>query len=241
VSGLRLAGTGEAADLASFLGRAVALDPAAVTRLRVAGGRVTAYVRLPFGVLVSRTVDGDAEPADVTVGAAALLSALDPPVVDRAAASVVDPAAAPVVDRAVAPVVDRVAAPVPWPGRRDMEWRAALPPADGWRRLDSVPGDVVRALVQAGRDALRAVPAGAAASAGESLLDHESLTVSGAGQTAVLPLRVLGALTRMGFLGDRPDPVVVSAAAGWIRLAAAFGSAYQHRTPGLALHPHRPG
>ena len=83
-----------------------------------------------------------------------------------------------------------------------MEWRAALPPVDGWVRLDSVPGDVVLKLVRAGRDALRAVPAGAAAAAGESLLDHESLTVSGAGRTAVLPLRVLGSLTRMGFLGD---------------------------------------
>ena len=127
-----------------------------------------------------------------------------------------------------------------WPRRRDVEWRAALPPATGWLRLDSVPGDVIRALVRAGRDALRAVPAGAAATAGESLLDHESLTVSGAGQTAVLPLRVLSALTRMGFLGGDPaaDAVLVSAAGGgWHRLAAAYGSAYQHAAPGLGLSP----
>jgi hypothetical protein len=210
MSGLRMAGPAEAADLASFLGRVAGLDPAAVARLRAAGDRVTAYVRLPFGVLVSRTVAGMADPPDVTVGAADLLAALDP---------------------------GAGGAGVRWPRRRDMEWRAALPPAEGWLRLDSVPGDVVRALVRAGRDALRAVPAGAAAAAGETLLDHESLTVSGGGRTAVLPLRVLGALTRMGFLGDGAEPVAVSAAGGWTRLAAAYGSAYQHTTTGLALTP----
>ena len=210
MSGLRLARSGEAADLASFLGRLVALDPAAVVRLRSVGARVTAYARLPFGVLVSRTVSGDADPADVTVGAGDLLTALD---------------------RGGRP--DAVA----WPARRDMDWRAALPPVEGWVRLDSVPGDVVLKLVRAGRDALRAVPAGAAAAAGESLLDHESLTVTGAGRTAALPLRVLGSLTRMGFLGDGGEPVVVSAAAGWTRLAGAYGSAYQHTVPGLALSP----
>jgi hypothetical protein len=214
VSGLRLAGTAETADLASFLGRVVALDPAAVARLRASGSRVTAYARLPFGVLVSRTVAGATDPADVTVGAGALLAALDPP-------------AGAGIERD----------PVAWPQRREVEWRAALPPAAGWLRLDSVPGDVVRALVRAGREALRAVPAGAAAAAGESLLDHQSLTVTGAGRTAALPLRVLGSLTRMGFVGDGAEPVVVSVAAGWTRLAAAYGSAYQHTVPGLGLSP----
>ncbi len=210
MSGLRLVGSAEAADLGSFLGRLVALDPSAVVRLRSGAARVTAYARLPFGVLVSRTVAGDADPADVTVGAGDLLTALD---------------------RGGRP------AALAWPRRRDVEWRAALPPVDGWVRLDSVPGDVVLRLVRAGRDALRAVPAGAAAAAGESLLDHESLRVTGAGRTAALPLRVLGSLTRMGFLGDGGEPVVVSVAAGWTRLAGAYGSAYQHRAPGLALSP----
>jgi hypothetical protein len=207
--GLRPDGPAELGDLASFLGRAVGLDPAAVVRLRGTGDRVTAYLRLPFGVLVSRTVGGAAEPADVTVGAADLLAALD------------------------------AGGSIGWPSRRDVEFRAALPPAGGWVPLDSVPGDVIRALVRAGRDALRAVPAGSAAAVGESLLDHESLTVSGAGRTAVLPLRVVSALTRMGFLGGDPaaDAVVVSATSGWTRLAAPFGSAYQHTVPSLGLSP----
>ena len=210
MSGLRLAGSAEAADLASFLGRLVALDPTAIVRFRSAAARVTAYARLPFGVLVSRTVAGDGDPTDLTVGAGDVLAALEP--ADRSGA-------------------------VGWPARRDMDWRAALPPAVGWVRLDSVPGDVVVKLVQAGRDALRSVPAGATTAAGESLLDHESLTVTDAERTAVLPLRVLGSLTRMGFLGDGREPVVVSVAAGWTRLAGAYGSAYQHTAPGLALSP----
>lgn len=233
--GLRPAGVADQGDLASFLGRVVALEPAAVVRLRATGDRFTGYVRLPFGVLVSRTVAGTADPPDVTVGAADLLLALDPSGTGTSGTRTAGAGAA-----EAGPGGDGAAgAGVPWPARREMEWRAALPPVADWQRLDAVPGDVIRALVRAGRDALRAVPAGAAAAAGESLLDHESLTVSGPGRTAVLPLRVIGALTRMGFLGGdaEDDLVVVSAAGGWVRLAGAYGSAYQRTAPGLGLSP----
>lgn len=213
--GLRPAGPADAGDAAAFLGRVVALDAGALVRLRGARGRVTAYAQLPFGVLVSRTVAGVVEPADVTVAAADLLGGLD----------------------------GATEGPVALPVRRDVEWRAALPPVGGWQRLDEVPGEVIRSLVRAGAATLRAVPAGAAATAGESLLDHESLTVSGAGRTVALPLRVLTAVTRMGFLGGPGtaapggDVGVVSAARGWVRLAGAYGSAYQHATRGLGLSP----
>ena len=213
---LRLTGEADGGDLAAFLGRALALDPAAVVRLRTAGGLVTAWARLPFGVLVSRTVGGDAKPTDVTVGGGELLGALES-------------AASP--------------AELALPRRRDVEWRTALPPAAGWVRLDEVPGDVVRSLVRAGAEALRSVPAGVAASAGESLLDHESLTVSGPGGSVALPLRVLTALVRMGFLAvpraaersGSGDAVLVATGAGWVRLAAPYGSAYQHAAPSLGL------
>jgi hypothetical protein len=215
VTGLRPGGPADGGDAAAFLARIVALDPGGLVRLRGTGGRVTAWAKLPFGVLVSRTVGGSVQPADVTVLAAELLAALEQGVVDGVAL----------------------------PRGRDLEWRAALPPTEGWRRLDHVPGEVVRSLVRAGAEALRAVPAGVAATAGESQLDHESLTVSGRGRTAAVPLRVLTALTRMGFLGPAPpgdrsadgDAVVVSAAGGWVRLAAPYGSAYQHTAPGVGL------
>jgi hypothetical protein len=204
-------------DAAVFLGRVTALDRAALVRLRDGGGRATGYARLPFGVLVSRTVAGTVEPADVTVAAVDLLATLD-----GAAGS----------------------GPVRLPPGRDVQWRAPLPPLTGWQRLDEVPAEVVRSLVRAGAETLRAVPAGAATSAGESLLDHQALTVSSAERTVAVPLRVLTAVARMGFLGPAngtgagagADVVVVSAAGGWVRLAAAYGSAY-HQVAGLALSP----
>lgn len=250
MTGLRPGGPADAGDTAAFLGRVVALDPGALVRLRGAGGRVTVHARLPFGVPVSRTVGGTAEPVDVTVGAAELLAALDRAMAGSPATPSSPPPSAGGPTQGAsqrltpASAGGRGGGVVAWPPRRDVDWRAALPPTDGWHRLDSVPGDVVRSLVRAGREALRAVPAGATAGAGESLLDHESLTVSGAGRTAAVPLRVLTALTRMGFLGAGPAPdatsgnlVVVSAAGGWVRLAAAYGSAYQHAAPGLGLSP----
>jgi hypothetical protein len=235
--GFRTGGPADGGDAAAFLGRVTALDPGALVRLRDGGGRVTGFARLPFGVLVSRTVAGSVRPADVTVAAADLLGALERP---RGRGG-----------------------EVALPAGRDLEWRAALPPLSGWQRLDEVPGDVVRSLVRAGAETLRAVPASAAASAGESLLDHEALTVSGAGRTVAVPLRVLTALARMGFLGagagagagtstsagaaagagaggraggPGADVVVVSAVGGWVRLAAAYGSAFQQRA-GLGLSP----
>jgi len=79
--------TAEAAG--PFLARLVRLDPQAVVRLRsAADGTVALWARVPWGVLVTRRVPGQA-PTDVTVGAQALLSALTegdrqfPPARDR--------------------------------------------------------------------------------------------------------------------------------------------------------------
>ena len=76
---LRLGGRAEIADLGSFLERAVRMDAAVLVRLRAdpAGRTVSACLRLPFGVLVGRTVravlTGD---ADQTVRAADLAADL---------------------------------------------------------------------------------------------------------------------------------------------------------------------
>ena len=120
--GLRPGGREDRGDAAVFLGRVTALDRGSLVRLRDGGGRVTGYVRLPFGVLVSRTVAGVVEPADVTVAGAELLDALD-----RAPGR---------------------SGLVPLPASRDVEWRAPLPPLAGWRRLDEVPADVVRSTMR---------------------------------------------------------------------------------------------
>ncbi|HET8788119.1 MAG TPA: hypothetical protein VFO47_05180, partial [Actinomycetes bacterium] len=67
-----------AGDARVFLTRLVRLDAAALVRLRpdASGTRTALWARLPWGVLVTRTVDGAVD-GDRTVSAAALLAAED--------------------------------------------------------------------------------------------------------------------------------------------------------------------
>jgi hypothetical protein len=255
MGGLRFERPPEAGDLAAFLGRVLQLEESALVRLRSIGHSTTAFVRLPFGVLVSRSARVREAPPDVTVAAAALLAALERAGPDAAVAL---------------------------PARRDADWRSQLPPTGGWQLLDTVPASVVVRLVGAGAEALRSVGAAGGPGVGESLLDQEPLTVSGGGHTAGLPLRVLSAAWRMGFLGGVPLPpprrppaggpdvlgglsaaarpdaaaepdgsggpdagnaepqVAVSASGSWVRLAAPYGSAYHRATPSLVLRPGGP-
>jgi hypothetical protein len=206
----RLAGA-DAADLAAFCARVLRLDPRGLVRLRQAADRLTAYSRLPLEVLVSRTVHGGAQSAavDSTLAAAALLAVLE----------------------------GERAEPGP---PRDAEWRGSLPPVSGWRRLDLVPVAAIEDAVRAGMAAFEQVRGQPGATAvGESLLDHRALTVTDGDHRAVLPLRVLHAAWRMGFLGADPRhsgaECAVSVAGGWARLAAPHGSAYHHTSPGLSL------
>jgi hypothetical protein len=66
---------GDRSDAAAFLGRVVRLDPAALVRLRAAGGALTLWSWLPLDTLAARTVRGGGA-ADATVPAKALLDAL---------------------------------------------------------------------------------------------------------------------------------------------------------------------
>ena len=212
MSGLDALSRDDLLELAPVLRRAVTLDPAGLARLRASEHQVAVLVRLPFGVLVARTlaVERAGNVFDVTVRAADLLAWLD--------GEVTAPAA---------------------PQPRDAEWRASLPPASGWRRIDTVPDDVVRGLVRAGAQTLKQAtgPPGAQprAEVADALLDSVVLTVSAAAGELATPvtLRALSALTRMGFL-TRGSHVAVDIAGRWIRIAAEFGSVYSER-PGLGL------
>ena len=201
---LLFAGRADPVDMATFLDRATWFDQSTLVRLRASQGRVTAFVRLPFGVLVSRTARLVTGPDDITVRA----------------------------DELAAVLTSGGDGDIEMPEAHDLQWRGGLPPSSGWARVDEVPTEVIHRLVRAGASALRAAGGGGAAGGlGATLLDHESLTVSGGGHTVALPLRVLSAVSRMGFLGPvRADPaadlVVISVCGGWARIAAAFGSAY---------------
>lgn len=200
-------------EIAPALRRAVTLDASALVRVRSDGHTVTALLRLPFDVLVARTLRAEQGPLDSTVRAAELLAWLD----------------------GVRPEA---------PSPRDVDWRAGVPPARGWRHVETVPDDVLRPLVRAGALALRdaaareGVPgAQPRAEVADALLDAVVLTASSdesdAAATAQVTLRTVSALLRMGFL-PRGGRVHIDVAGRWTRLAAEYGSVFAER-PGSGL------
>jgi hypothetical protein len=208
-------------ELAPVLRRAVTLDPAGLARLRLDGGVATVLVRLPFGVLVSRSVRGGQRTGglDITVSAAETIAWLD-----------------------AGGDADAGTTGTPLPQARDAEWRTGLPPARGWQRIETVPDDVIRGLVRAGALALKdaaareGVPtAQPRAEVADALLDSTVLTVSAddGPATAAVNLRTLSALLRMGFL-PRGGSAHVDLAGRWVRVAAEFGTVYLER-PGQSL------
>ncbi|MBN9757394.1 hypothetical protein Ae406Ps2_2256c [Pseudonocardia sp. Ae406_Ps2] len=208
---LRLADATERDDLGAFTARVVRLDQTAAVRLTAGVGRVTAWARTPFDVLVTRSVAGELDPAvPVTAQASTLLTAL---AVDRSAA--VDPGP-----------------PAPWLDE--------LPPDDGWSRVDDVPAAELDELADRGLALARehAGPMGPPA----SLLDQTVLTVSppDQGRPVTVPMRVLFAMSGMGFLGSAPQEtdgprVRVSASGSWIRLDARYGAVVKRRVVSLPL------
>jgi hypothetical protein len=197
-------------ELAPMLRRIEVLDSGSAVRLRVEPGTdpaVTAFVNLPFGVLVSRTIQVQRIEEPAAVNRTSTLSDL----------------------------VAWLLGEGPEPARRDELWRSGLPPAVGWRRLDAVADSIIRDCVRDGALAVRDL--GDQAGEGEqvrqpaieALLDSVVLTVSsdqpGEPVIAPIPLRTLSALTRMGFLA-RDSQVGVDVCRGWIRVTGRFGAAY---------------
>lgn len=213
---LQPADRGALVDLLPLLRRAVTLDPAVLTRLRLTGGAAvgspaaTALVLLPFDVLVSRTVPAPlrSAPIDVTVAA-------------RDAIEWIEAGGELVV--------------------RDAEWRAGLPPPTGWRRVETVPDEVIRRLVRTGAQALKdaaareGVPgAQPRAQVADALLDSVVLTVRDDGGTeAPVSLRAVSALIRMGFL-SRGGEAHIDVAGRWIRVVGEHGTVLLER-PGRQL------
>jgi hypothetical protein len=199
------------AEMAPLLRRVVALDPRSLGRVRAAPGRVTVLARLPFAVLVARTVAADTDAQlDRTFAASALLGWLD----------------------------EEAGLPEP----RDADWRGASPPRDGWHRVDTIPDEVIRALVRGGARALQEAAAhegvpGAQprAEVADALLDSVVLTAEDGGRHAQVTLRTLSALTRMGFL-QRGSSAAIDVAGRWVRVAAEYGSVFAETgSAGLGL------
>lgn len=199
-------------DLGAFVARAVRLDAQAAVRLRnraAEGGElVEAWVATPFDALVTRTVAGRVDPADVTVSGNELLAGLTVMRGDR-----VDPGPP-----------------------RDILWRSALPPTSGWQPVDTVPAPVVADLADRGVAVARE-NTGPQGTPPASLLDQEVLTVSGGGLSVKVPLRCLFALSGMGFVAatEAGEVVRVSATDAWLRMDARYGAVVRRRHALLPL------
>lgn len=206
----------ERKNLAGFVSHALRLDESAVIRLRGRGdGRITAWASTGFDALATRTVVGSVNPDDTSAAGDQLLAAME-----RADGEQIDPGFA-----------------------MDSAWRGALPPADGFDHLDDVPARVLIQLAQRG-NAL-AQQHGSSHGPPASLLDQDVVEVSGPSGTVGISMRVIFALTAMGFvphagtgamtaesdleLIDASELVRVRASRSWLRLDARFGSIYRHR------------
>ena len=203
---LVLADAAERDDLGAFAARAVRLDGQTVVRLRNRNEELLdAWVATPFDALATRTVAGQANPADVTVSGSDLLTGLAVMRDER-----IDPGPA-----------------------KDLMWRSALPPAEGWLVVDRLPVEVVAKLADEGAEVARE-NTGPHGTPPASLLDQTVLTVSGSGLDVKVPLRVLFALSGMGFLGDDGD-VRVTATDAWLRIDARYGAVVRRRHSMLPL------
>ncbi|HEY2042515.1 MAG TPA: hypothetical protein VGH11_07540 [Jatrophihabitans sp.] len=110
----------------------------------------------------------------------------------------------------------------PFPQPRDAHWLAALPPRDGWQRIEMVPDGVVRDVVRSGASLAKQTDT---RSAQQALVTSVVLTARSEDTSVDVPLGALSGLTRMGFLPHGAS-AAVDVATGWTRVTAPFGSTF---------------
>lgn len=130
----------------------------------------------------------------------------------------------------------------------DSAWHGALPPNDGFVHVDDVPARVLVELAHHGVQLARehGGPQGPPA----SLLDQEVIEVTGESERVGIPMRVVFALTAMGFIPyagerrqsdlqtmliDENELVRVRATKSWLRCDARYGSVAKRRGGDLPL------
>ncbi|MEV4630076.1 hypothetical protein AB0J90_27815 [Micromonospora sp. NPDC049523] len=227
------------ADAGAFLARLIRLDPAAVVRLRSAGpaGRTTLWARLPWTVLVARTVAG-AGPGDVTVSADALLAELA---------------------RGGTDLPPRRDADWKWPLPGSTGQLVETMPGGDVRRIAAAAAGTLRDAADNGVGG-RAVGQRVLR---DALLDHVAVVVTGSTQQAgpgeriEVSQRLVQAVVRMGFLGPgeaagpgragpgesgrtgavEADLVQVRVAGRWTGLSAPYGAAWSLKASQLSIMP----
>jgi hypothetical protein len=205
VTALRIPDADERGDLGAFVARVVRLDAGASARLRAAAGTVTAWASTPFDVLATRTVHGALDPADITLAANTLLTAL---AVERAETLDLQPSGL-------------------WPGE--------LPPDVGWSTIDSVPGPEVDALTERGLAVARenAGPLGPPSSLLDQTVLTVTAAAGTVVKVPLRCLFALSGMGFVS--GQDDAPVRVSATGSWLRLDARYGAVVRRRTLTLPL------
>jgi hypothetical protein len=197
----------ERGDLGAFVARVVRLDQAALVRLQARDGTVTAWAATPFDVLATRSVHGTLEPADVTMPATGLLTALT---VERA--ETVDPGSGGL-------------------------WHAELPPPAGWQPVDDVPAAELERLTERGLAVARenAGPMGPPASLLDQTVLTVSAESRPAVKVPLRCLFALSGMGFLGDTGPDAGVVRVSATGTWLRLDARYGAVVRRRITALPL------
>jgi hypothetical protein len=197
----------ERGDLGAFVARVVRLDQASLVRLQAGDGTVTAWAATPFDVLATRTVHGALEPADVTVPAPSLLTALT---VERA--NTVDPGSGGL-------------------------WHSELPPVAGWQPVDDVPAAELERLTERGLAVARenAGPMGPPASLLDQTVLTVSAGARPAVKVPLRCLFALSGMGFLGDTGPDAGVVRVSATGTWLRLDARYGAVVRRRITALPL------
>jgi hypothetical protein len=215
MNALKIPDHAERNDLGSFVARVVRLDATAPVRLRAADGRVSVWAPTPFDTLVTRSVHGALEPADLTASASGLLTAL---------------------------TVERAETVDPGPGSL---WPGELPPEEGWYPVDDVPVVELERLTERGLAVAKenAGPHGPPTSVLDQVVltvAADPVDPATKRPPVKVPMRGLFALSGMGFLGPvgdgaSGDVVRVSATGSWLRLDARYGAVVRRRVTTLPL------
>ncbi|MGQ4619511.1 hypothetical protein [Nocardia sp. R7R-8] len=208
----------ERENLATFLTRAVRLDPAAVVRLRRRGEKyVSAWVATGFEALAMRTVVAELGVDDVTVGAELVLAG------------------------------SAGGTPIDLGYSMDSAWRGALPPVDGFTHIDDVPARTLVELAERGAQLAKEHGSGHGPPASlldQAVLTVSGADTRV--QVPMRVVFALTAMDFIPHSGEKADPrripaaeiVRVRATRTWLRLDARYGSVARRLGGGIPLLPH---
>ncbi|MFI6773273.1 hypothetical protein [Nocardia sp. NPDC050412] len=214
---LEVADPAERENLATFLSRAIRLDPAAVVRMRRRGERyVSAWVATGFEALAVRTVVAELGVDDVTVGADLVLAGLPS------------------------------GSPIDLGYSMDSAWRGALPPDAGFEHVDDVPARTLVELAEQGVALAKEHGSNHGPPASlldQTVLTVSAAEVRV--QVPMRVVFALTAMDFIPHSGDKADSrrippaeiVRVRATRTWLRLDARYGSVARRLGGGIPLTP----